>query len=280
MEKKLYELNIDEEFRAMKAPLSESELSLLEENIQKYGCNTPISVWNGTIIDGHSRYYICIENSIPFSIKEMDFGTRTEAIVWIITEQLGRRNMPPFSRCELVLKYEPEISLQAEIRRREAISHFRRTGERMDKCGKDRVKTRSTLADMADVSSEQLRKAKFIVESGDEETKRRLRKGEISIHFAYTAIKEQSSSCSCSEECTVDSSPTVMTIEADKRPEIQTKAETGMYLSKDAIDALKDELRLLANGVLWGELDKDGMMKSISAIASIVKGDRYGKEAV
>ena len=49
-------------------------------------------------------------------------------------------------------------------------------------------KTRNALAAMAGVSHGNMDKAKRIMESADEETKDRLRRGELSIHRAYTAL--------------------------------------------------------------------------------------------
>ena len=48
--------------------------------------------------------------------------------------------------------------------------------------------TRNVMAAMAGVSHGNMDKAKRIMESADEETKDRLRRGELSIHRAYTAL--------------------------------------------------------------------------------------------
>ena len=58
-EKKLYDLTVDPEFRDLIPPLNEEELKLLEESLVADGCESPLIVWNGVIIDGHNRYAIC-----------------------------------------------------------------------------------------------------------------------------------------------------------------------------------------------------------------------------
>ena len=59
MEKKLYELKIDPEFRDALPPLKESEYEILERGILSDGCEIPLITWNGTVVDGHNRYKIC-----------------------------------------------------------------------------------------------------------------------------------------------------------------------------------------------------------------------------
>ena len=52
-------LTIDPEFEAKCPPLTEDELSQLEENILEEGLVLmPLIVWNDTIVDGHNRYRI------------------------------------------------------------------------------------------------------------------------------------------------------------------------------------------------------------------------------
>ena len=66
-EKKVYELTVDPEFRDLIPPLNEEELKLLEESLVADGCESPLTVWNGVIVDGHNRYAICRKHDIPFS---------------------------------------------------------------------------------------------------------------------------------------------------------------------------------------------------------------------
>ena len=75
-------LTIDPEFEAKCPPLTEDELSQLEENIIEEGIViTPIIVWNNTIVDGHNRYKIIQKHpEIEFRIHEKHFENRYEAL--------------------------------------------------------------------------------------------------------------------------------------------------------------------------------------------------------
>ncbi len=181
VEKKVYQLEINEVLEHVMPPLQAKELELLEKSILTDGCRDPLVVWNGTIVDGHNRYRICRKHRIPFCITEVDFTNRSEAIAWMIKTQIGRRNLTPFQRCEMVMPFEAELRADAK----------KRQGKRNDlhggKYGREAT-TVDVLADMAGVSHGSLSKAKTIMNIGDAETIRRLRGGEISIHFAFSSL--------------------------------------------------------------------------------------------
>lgn len=88
-------LNIDQEYKALIPPLSAEEFAQLEANILRDGCLHPIVTWEETIIDGHNRYAICKKHDLPFKIITMEFANRDEAMDWMDTNQLGRRNLSP-----------------------------------------------------------------------------------------------------------------------------------------------------------------------------------------
>lgn len=87
------ELNIDKEFKTLIPPLKKDEYQQLELNLVLEGCREPIIVWNNIIVDGHNRYEICTRLKIPYAVTERDFDNREGVIVWICSNQLGRRNI-------------------------------------------------------------------------------------------------------------------------------------------------------------------------------------------
>ena len=115
-EKKLHTLTIDPEFRDLIPPLNDDELAMLEESIIANGCESPLIVWNGVIVDGHNRHAICQKHGIPFAVTEKEFSSREDAMLWMLRNQLGRRNLNSYQRGELALKFEPLIASAAEKR--------------------------------------------------------------------------------------------------------------------------------------------------------------------
>lgn len=95
---KNHEIVISKEIRDFIIPLNDEELIQLERNILKDGCRDPLIVWINKkdqliLIDGHNRYKICQKNNIPFKIKEIHFTNLDEAKIWMVDNQMGRRNL-------------------------------------------------------------------------------------------------------------------------------------------------------------------------------------------
>ena len=242
MEKKVYKLKIDEKLARVMPPLQEPELGLLTASLLAEGCREPLVAWNGVIVDGHNRYRICRENQIPFTYVEMDFANQTEAILWMIKTQIGRRNLSPFQKCEMVLPIETELKAEAK----------RRQGWRSDKHGQKavRIDTRDVLANMAGVSHGTIEKAKFILNTADDETLRRVRKGEISIHFAYSSLVSKPSKSERLE-------PTVDAIKSRGTPSLD-------------LLPIGDAVRELLNQVVEGEATTKMIVAELENVAKMI----------
>lgn len=96
--KNVIELKIDPDFQSQIPPLTEEEFKLLRENILKDGeVYEPIVVWDQTIVDGHNRWKIILENwdllKDHYSIKKIEFPDKWAAFEWMYRKQLGRRNL-------------------------------------------------------------------------------------------------------------------------------------------------------------------------------------------
>ncbi|WP_294852284.1 hypothetical protein [uncultured Oscillibacter sp.] len=108
-EKGYKQLVIDTEFKNLIRPLRKEEYMQLELNLVVDGCRDPIIVWNNTIVDGHNRYEICNRMHIPYATQEIEFESREAAVVWICSNQLGRRNITEETRKYLIgRQYEAE----------------------------------------------------------------------------------------------------------------------------------------------------------------------------
>lgn len=88
-------LKVDQELKELIPPMAAEEYKQLRENIIRDGCRDPISVWEGIILDGYTRYRICTDESIPFQTVEIRVADRDEAKKWMILNQLGKRNLRP-----------------------------------------------------------------------------------------------------------------------------------------------------------------------------------------
>lgn len=199
------DLKIDPEFRDLIPPLTDEEFKGLEKNLLSYGVRVPLVVWQGTLIDGHNRYKIAKRHNLPFKTEEMQFADRDAAIVWIVDNQLDRRNLTPALRIKLALVKEPIIAKQAKERQlstlkqntetvqdicpeREETPIEQPTAKRDNQIERQNT-TNYQVAQIAQVSDKTVQRYKKIQEKASEEIKAKVDSGEISINAAYEGVK-------------------------------------------------------------------------------------------
>ena len=117
-------LKIDPQFKNLIRPLDKKEYLHLEANLLTDGCRDPLIVWNGFLVDGHNRYEICTRHQIPFSIIEMNFACREEAVAWICANQLGRRNISEETRRFLIGKQYEAEKLVSKIKNPRGLNQY------------------------------------------------------------------------------------------------------------------------------------------------------------
>lgn len=200
--KELRTLSIDPEFRDLIPPLTQEERCMLEDSIVKNGCDSPLIIWNGMIVDGHNRYAICQKHAIAFAVSEKEFENRDDVLLWIITNQLGRRNLTSFQRGELVLKFEPLVKAQAkerQIRKPIADESVDQNSDQQNDAGR----TLTKLGELAGISHDTIHKVKKLTERADEDTKQKLRRSEVSINRAYSDLmhKEHADETKACDRC-------------------------------------------------------------------------------
>ena len=111
---KTQDIKINPVFRDLLEPLREEEFKCLEQNIIAEGCKHPLEIWNGYIVDGHNRYNICKKHGIKFQTKQVEFRDSDEAELWILLNQLSRRNLKDTSRMDLIEKIRGRLEKEAE----------------------------------------------------------------------------------------------------------------------------------------------------------------------
>ena len=87
---------IDKEFKFLLPVLDEKAYSDLESDILENGIRDSLVLWEGILIDGYNRFNIAQKHSLPFNTITMEFDSRDEVVIWIIRNQIARRNLTPF----------------------------------------------------------------------------------------------------------------------------------------------------------------------------------------
>lgn len=178
----LDELIVDEEFQSIIPPLAPEEFNQLEQNIiEEDEVRDPIIVWqdHNIIVDGHNRYKVLLEHpSIPFRVMEKPFESREDVIVWMCSNQLGRRNLNENQRT-ILLGQAYEIRKAQRYKPRDEKGRFALSQQSAD--------IRSSLADEYNVSvAEVERSGRYVrglneVEAVFPGTTRKITAGELEV---------------------------------------------------------------------------------------------------
>lgn len=177
------DLTINPAFKSLIPPLRQEEYLLLRQSIDQEGCRDRIVVWNNTIIDGHNRYEICKALNVEFEIDDLEFSSEDEAKLWIINNQLGRRNLQPFQRIELVENKKDILLTKGKKKMSDA-------GKGLSTMNKPSHNTQKEIADEVGVSPATVGRAEVLMKEAPEEVKQELREGTKKIGQAYRELKE------------------------------------------------------------------------------------------
>ena len=99
-------LTINETIRRALIPLRDDERHLLEQSVIAEGIRDPLVVWRRDdeliLLDGHHRYDLAQKHGLEFSTVEMEFDDATDAVQWVLQNQLARRNLTDEQRALII----------------------------------------------------------------------------------------------------------------------------------------------------------------------------------
>ena len=254
---------VDEEFKSLIPPLSPDEYSQLEENIVRDGIRDPLVVWhvpNGDdiLVDGHNRFRIVGKHpTIQFSIKQMQFADRDEAKLWIIDNQLGKRNLIPYDVIILKTKRSELLSKKAREISNSNLKRGASDGQKSDARGR----VDEQIGKSAGVSRDTVRKVQAIEESNNERLKQQVRSGDISINKAYNIVTDK-----------VDKSPKQLQTEymneiRERHEDFEAKKQESKVVSFGETIRDKDDQKEIASET-WSRLMRMG--RGIDAITGAI----------
>lgn len=119
---------------------------------------------------------------------------------WMLDIQLGRRNLSPIQRIAVAEKYRPLYEKEAKENQSKAGKEYGNGGTKLtanlpQALNKDKKERNPTtdkkLADIADVSEKTYRMGAKILNSDNEELKKRVQSGEISISAGYKELTQR-----------------------------------------------------------------------------------------
>lgn len=266
------ELKIDPELRDLLPPMTDEEYKKLEKNIVENGFdkNFPVMEWKGFIADGHNRYSICKKHNIEPAIGKLAYETKEEVMKWMLDIQLGRRNLSPIQRISIAEKYRSIYEKQARENqgtRNDLKDNIPQNIGESDKRkqAKDR-EVNSKLAKVANVNPETYRQAKRILDSNNEDLKKRVQSGETSISAGYKELigKTSKQKENISNETTTTQPPIV------QKETLKPIVENGVVLlPEDSKEnkIMNDIARQMKSGVIDStHFSNEKEIKNISSI--------------
>jgi len=194
------EFTIDPEFRDLLDGLRGDERAGLEASIRIDGCRDALVVWaeQSILVDGHNRFAICNDLGKSYRIELKSFASRDEVLLWIIDNQMNRRNVPEARRIAFALKREPIVAAIAKANQLKGGS-----GKGQEETDNLRIKrsegaveskshghfTRESIAKAANTSPAQVQRFKEVMAIAPDDIKQKMLSGEMKIGTALAAVK-------------------------------------------------------------------------------------------
>jgi len=128
---------IDPEFKSLLDTKTPEQYEALKESIRSEGqIRDALVVWEekNTLADGHNRHQIYEElreelgkefNIEPPKVIRMSFANRDDAMMWVLENQLDRRNLKTFRLIEVALKLKGFYAAKAKANQRAGVPVFR-----------------------------------------------------------------------------------------------------------------------------------------------------------
>jgi N6-adenosine-specific RNA methylase IME4 len=189
-------VKIDNEFQSLLVPLTADEYQQLEQSILAEGCRDSLVLWDELIVDGHNRYAICTQHNLPYNTVQRDFADRDAAKVWILNNQLGRRNISAFDRVVVVSKIKAIEDAKLTARENLSVgggdhrSQDYRSGLLTSAKAIEPVNTRKKIAELAGVGQDTVHKVLYVNENAPTEIVDKVVAHEMSINAAYEFTKK------------------------------------------------------------------------------------------
>ena len=186
-------LQIKEEFKKLIPALSVEEFKQLEANCLAEGIREKIITWDGFIIDGHNRYEIATKHQLKFETKSKEFESELDVKIWMIYNQLGKRNISDFVKGELMKTLEElEKEKGLEVYKEKAVFKGNQYSAPLSIIDNEpKHNTQKIVADKLGWSTGKKAQFDVVTKKAPEEVKVKLRTGEVSINQVYQEIKKE-----------------------------------------------------------------------------------------
>jgi len=186
-------MEILQELESLIPPLSNEEFKQLERNILQEGIREPLITWNGILIDGHNRYRIAQEHDMNYETLEKEFENLNDVKIWMVNNQLGRRNLQDFVKGELHDELDKLNKIKGvEIYKEKSVFKGNQYSAPLSIIDNEpKHNTQKIVAEKLGWSTGKKAMFDIVKTKAPEQVKEKLRTGEVSINQAYKEIKKE-----------------------------------------------------------------------------------------
>lgn len=131
---------------------------------------------------------ILLQNSAVITLV---YDMKEEVMKWILDIQLGRRNLPPVQRLAVMDKFKKKIQEQAKENMSIGGSSDKKGSPNGETLIKKQTHTDKELAKMAGVGTGTVARFNKVMNSDDEELKKKVLANEVSINAGYEKVKRK-----------------------------------------------------------------------------------------
>lgn len=215
--------HIEPEYRELIRKQNEDEARNFEESIKAEGVREPILYWTHTlreksgarvvytVVDGHHRCEAAIKLGLDYiPCKELKFNTHNDVRIWMLRNQLGRRNIGDAEKIRIALQLTEFLGIEAKERKKKQVQGFNTAADKksseivevseeqndLDELRKSlnidpkgRINRAEEAAKIAGVSTKNVTKMKKVIEKGPHELLSSVMNGLTSIHKAWTELR-------------------------------------------------------------------------------------------
>jgi len=204
-------MEIWKELKDLIPPLSKDEYQALENSIKTEGVRDPLSVaqidGETVLIDGHNRHGIATKHGLSFDTRLIEtVTTKDEAVVWMIDNQQGRRNLTDGWKWELA-QTKREVLLRkgkekiSETRKIDNKTNPRKSDSSLSIIDKDesidpspKHNTQKELATSLGWSTGKVAMADKVWKEAAPDVKEKVKSGDMSISAAYKQTRKKDDS--------------------------------------------------------------------------------------
>jgi len=186
-------LIVNPNYMALVPRPTKEEYASLEANIvEKKEATEPIIInQNDMILDGHTRYEICIKHGCFYRTDIREFDSELDEKIFVIESNILRRHLSSIQKAQLAINLEPLYAEKAKQRQEATIPLEGEKGfQPVLGSNEHHIKSRDQAAKTVGLSPTTYHRAKTVIEKAPEELKKQVLSGETSVSRAYKEIKK------------------------------------------------------------------------------------------